>query len=68
MRRHGRQAGGVETGFVSCIRDGDLFALGGDEAVAALKIRDKCKDSTLHFTVERLYCKRPILCLASSKY
>ncbi len=37
MRRHGRQAGGVETGFISCIRDGDLFALGGDEAVAALK-------------------------------
>jgi len=52
MRRHGRQAGGVETGFVSCIRDGDLFALGGDEAVAALKkIRDKCNDSTLHFTI-----------------
>ena len=37
MGRHGRQAGGVETGFVSCVGHGDLLTLGSDEAVAALK-------------------------------
>ena len=37
MGRHGRQAGGVETGFVGGVGHWDLLTLRGDEAVAALK-------------------------------
>jgi hypothetical protein len=66
MGRHGREAGGMETGFISCIGHRDLFTLGGYEAVAALEIEKIMHKYIAIIKVQMMEYQKLFLCKKDS--